>query len=209
MNNILLIGTENPTLSFYQQCTLRSFGENFIKYIENGNPRYLAIDETFNKGWNERYGNVLGSACGAYILTKNEQIINALQTAFTALLENNDWSVSGSYRDEVSLAHLTVGIICAYDILQNNLERNLKDLFYERMYEALHRSKANDTSENYCNNIDAHNHTYWILLLRYLTCRALLLAQSVRPQWDMEFVKKNIRNDTGAVEEEFIGFRRN
>jgi hypothetical protein len=165
-NKILFRDDFYCSLPFSHKVNLLDFEEKFIRAYKDKDGHFFANNELFNSRWNERYGNVLATASAAYLNSGNKIILDGIKYGFDVLINNEDWSINGNYDDEVAICHLITGLILAYDVIGKDIADEEKTLYIKKIEQVLNRSLMNKYSNNYIDNILAHNHTFWILLMR-------------------------------------------
>lgn len=176
-NKILLLNDFYCSMPFSHKSSLLTFETRFIKAYKDKSSNFFANNELFNSRWNERYGNVLATAAATYLNSGNKIVLDGVKYGFLALIHNEDWSINGNYDDEVAICHLITGLIVAYDVIEDFISDEERGSYVRKIEEVLNRSLNNKYSNNYVENILAHNHTFWILLMRYFCCRVILSSE--------------------------------
>ncbi len=151
----------------------KKFKELFFAYLNkkyNTNETITKIFNqkklNFNEKWNEWIGNEL---IGISILFRNNgdpAIIATAKNYIDFLVSTPSFSVVKMEKDEVNTLHITLGLVYAFDTFKEHID--YKERILNKILHIYEQSLSNTKTDWYIQKCNLHNHTFHMILLRYI-----------------------------------------
>lgn len=164
-----LVGLGGRTL----ERRLKLFSENFIKGVVTKDTKWWP-GKDFNSRWNERFGNHLAAAALANAVLPTDRLGAALIELIDAVVDLEDWSVESQPHDEVNSMHLSVGVAFGVASVFHFLDPQKLSRVVRRFVTLLEHSLENRNSNWYETTALIHNHSFHVLLHRYILSSFIL-----------------------------------